>query len=170
MGASGRRCHCAVHVAGCQLRLGGRGPDRIFSSRLSVHRCSYLSLQPHILSMSIACHVSVRGTVGSAAETKAGTGSRACPSTPNQTKPNQTTSLLPQACQVLPSTQSVSCRNCSLCTKHPSPLAAHHHRSQSTRRIAERRHLTLKPPFLFLTVIPTTHTNSGEEVCTQRQN
>ena len=79
---------------------------------------------------------------------------------PLHTKPPPNQSTRCEACQLLPSTQSVSCRTAS--TVDLSPLAAHH-RSQSTHRhlitisfFTFQRHTNVKQACIFKTRTRTT--------------
>jgi hypothetical protein len=151
MGASGRRCHCAVFGAGCQLRFEERGPEHFFSSSPSVHFCRYIT------STSKSKHAAYQSNVMSQHESVevAPRKQKLEPEAvaPLHTKPGQTTS--PRRAR---SYQAHNRLAAGLLTKHVSPLAAHH-RSQSTHRkhIAANRHLALESPFLFLiATVPTT--------------
>jgi hypothetical protein len=112
--------------------------------------------------MSIEFHVSARIGRGSAAENKSWNRKPWPP--PHQSNPNHSHC---QACQVLPSTQSVSCRSAHH-TKHLSPLAAHH-RSQSTHRKTPSLHRSKSPSRLEIT-LSFSHCNhtTNSQVCLQR--
>jgi hypothetical protein len=170
MGASGRRCHhCAVHGAGCQLRLENEVQNsssvrldcQSITTHTSTSKLTYSACQSNVLSQHESVEVAPR-------KTKAGTGSRG----PLHTKtnpPNHCHSPICQACQVLPSTQSVSCRSAhqaSIATSRPSPITIHSSQNASLF-IAANRHLALESPFLFLT---TARYTTNSQVCLQKQN